>query len=200
MVVNGNVVQRTVIKPTAPFTPRITVDDGNPGQAVVVTRFVKGVARHYAPILDEQQTYGTAGPVPGPGGGNGINHPASDAWNAIWGPVIAQSDLGLLRYAASRHALGGLAAAGRTRATAYPIYADTDTFTTVATGAGAALPDYPSGEPVTLFNDGANPLAIWPNTDADRIGTLPPGAATTLAPGAMAVFERDRPLHWFPVR
>ena len=199
VVVDGNVVQRTVIKPTAPFTPRITVDNG-PGQAMIVTRFVKGVARHYAPILDEQQTYGTAGPIPGPGGGNGINHPASDAWNAIWGPVIAQSDLGLLRYAASRYALGGLTAAGHDPATAYPVYADTDTFATVATGTGAALPDYPAGEPVTVFNDGANPLAIWPNNDADRIGTLPPGAATTLAPGAMAVFERDRPLHWFPVR
>ncbi len=195
VVVNGSAVQRTVIKPTAPFTPRITVDDGNPGQAVVVTRFVKGVARRCAPILDAQQAYG-----PGATGGNGINHPASDGWNAIWGAVIAQSDLGLLRYASSRYALGGLQAAGRGRATAYPVYADVDTFTTVANGAGAALPDYPVGAPVTLFNDGANPLAVWPNSDADRIGSLPAGAAATLAPGAMAEFVRDRVLHWFQAR
>ena len=167
---------------------------------MVVTRFVKGAARRYAPILDRQEAYGTAGPGPNPGGGNGINHPASAGWNAVWGAVIAQSDFGLLRYASSRYALGGLQAAGRTRATAYPIYADTDTFTTVADGAGATLPGYPVGEPVTVFNDGANPLTLWPNDDADRIGTLPPGAAATVAPGAMAVFERDRALHWFPVR
>ena len=200
VVANGTVVQRTVIKPTAPFTPRIYVDDNNTGQAMVVTRFVKGAARRYAPILDRQEAYGTAGPGPNPGGGNGINHPASAGWNAVWGAVIAQSDFGLLRYASSRYALGGLQAAGRTRATAYPIYADTDTFTTVADGAGATLPGYPVGEPVTVFNDGANPLTLWPNDDADRIGTLPPGAAATVAPGAMAVFERDRALHWFPVR
>ncbi len=195
VVVNGSAVQRTVIKPTAPFIPRITVDNGNPGQAVIVTRFVKGVARRYAPILDEQEAYG-----PGATGGNGINHPASGAWNTIWGSVIAQSDFGLLRYASSRYALGGLAAAGRTRATAYPIYADTDTFTTVSDGTGAALPDYPVGEPVTVFNDGASALSVWPNSDADRIGSLPAGIAATVGPGAMAVFERDRALHWFPVR
>ena len=199
VVANGTVVQQTVIKPTAPFTPRIYVDD-NPGRTVVVTKFVKGTARRYAPILDQQEAYGTAGPGPNPGGGNGINHPASAGWNAVWGAVIAQSDFGLLRYASSRYALGGLQAAGRTRATAYPIYADTDTFTTVADGAGAVLPDYPVGEPVTVFNDGANPLTLWPNDEADRIGTLPPGVAATVAPGAMAVFERDQVLHWFPVR
>ncbi len=195
VVVNGSAVQRTVIKPTAPFTPRITVDDGNPGQAVVVARFVKGVARRYAPILDAQQAYG-----PGATGGNGINHPASDGWNAVWGAVIARSDFGLLRYASSRYALGGLQASGRSRATAYPIYADIDTFSTVAAGAGAALPDYRAGEPVTVFNDGANPLSVWPNSDADRIGTLPPGSPVTLGPGAMAEFERDTALHWFQVR
>ncbi len=209
IVVNGSVVQRTVIKPTAPFTPRIYVDDGNPGQAVVVTKFVKGVARHYAPVLDEREVYGpapsdtragtTASGSPATGG-NGINHPASDGWNFIWGSVIAQSDFGLLRYASSRYALGGLAATGHDRATAYPIYADVDTFTAVANGAGAALPDYPAGEPVTVFNDGAGALAIWPNNDDDRIGTLPPGAAATLGPGAMAEFERDKALHWFQLR
>ena len=211
VVVNGNAVQRTVVKPTAPFIPRIYVDNGNPGPAVVVPKFVRGMTRRYAPILDEQEAYGPVAARPGAApaaadaaapatGGNGINHPASAAWNAIWGAVVAQSDFGLLRYASSRYALGGLAAAGRTRATAYPIYADTDTFTAVANGASAALPDYPVSEPVTVFNDGANPLALWPNSDADRIGNLPPSAAATLAPGAMAVFERDRALHWFPVR
>jgi hypothetical protein len=56
----------------------------------------------------------------------------------------------------------GLTATGSTQATALPLGADNNAFSTVAAGTGAILPSMNPGDDITVYNGGANALLIYP--------------------------------------
>jgi hypothetical protein len=73
-------------------------------------------------------------------------------------------------------AAGGLIATGTNLATALPLVADINDVVTVAANTGVSLPAAIAGRSVTIFNAGANPLAVYSiGTD-----TVDGGASVTL--------------------
>jgi hypothetical protein len=55
-----------------------------------------------------------------------------------------------------------LTATGSTQATAFPVPADVNRFTTVAASTGAVLPPMNPGDEVQIINAGANALLVYP--------------------------------------
>lgn len=60
----------------------------------------------------------------------------------------------------------GLTATGSTQATALALPGDVNYFTTVAASTGTILPAMNPGDEVTIYNKGANALAVYPPTGA----------------------------------
>lgn len=63
-----------------------------------------------------------------------------------------------------------LTATGTTQATALPLGADNNNFTTVAAGSGCILPAMNPGDDITVYNGGANALLIYPPVGAQIKG------------------------------
>ncbi len=80
----------------------------------------------------------------------------------------------------------GLTATGTNQATAFPVFAQQAAFSTVASGTGAVLPPA-SGGPITIYNDGANALLVYP-APGDQIQGSAIDAAVTILAGRSATF------------
>ena len=74
----------------------------------------------------------------------------------------------------------GLTATGTTQATALPLGADNNAFSTVPANSGALLPQMNPGDDITVYNGGANSLAIYPPVGG-QIKGLGVNAAYSLA-------------------
>lgn len=74
----------------------------------------------------------------------------------------------------------GLTAAGTTQATALPLGADNNSFTTVAASSGCILPAMNPGDDVTIYNGGAQTLSVYPPVGG-QIKGLGTNAAYALA-------------------
>lgn len=74
----------------------------------------------------------------------------------------------------------GLLATGTIQGDAYAIVYAVNEFTTVASGTGALLPTSTVGMGVTIYNGGANPLKVYPNSGA-TINGLATNAAMLLS-------------------
>lgn len=88
--------------------------------------------------------------------------------------------------AAAPPGLEGLTASGTTQATAYPIAATVNVFSTVPSGSGCYLPSIPGT--IRIFNQGANALKVYP-TGGDKIAPNAVNASVTLGAGSSASFD-----------
>lgn len=86
-------------------------------------------------------------------------------------------------------------AAGTTQTDAKKIYTATVRFTTVASGAGAVLPDGVRGDSVLVVNDGANDLSLYPPS-GHAIDNLATNAAMTVPAGEAIWLDRVTRLGW----
>lgn len=73
-----------------------------------------------------------------------------------------------------------LTATGTTQATAAPLGADLNRFTTVAASSGCILPAMNPGDSIQVFNAGANPLSLYPPVGG-AINALGTNAAYSIA-------------------
>ena len=107
------------------------------------------------------------------------------------GPVFAQVPMG----GCAGTVANGLSASGTTQANAYVLTASASEFSSVATGTGALLPVVQIGSAVTIYNDGANPLSVYPQ-NGGQIGTGSINAPFLIAPGSMASFRQMTAMTW----
>jgi hypothetical protein len=82
----------------------------------------------------------------------------------------------------------GLTAAGSTQATALPLPADVNRFTTVAASTGAILPPSNPGDMIVVQNAGANALAVYPPVGAAINAVATNGAYSVATATPTAVF------------
>lgn len=74
----------------------------------------------------------------------------------------------------------GLTATGSSQATALPIGADNNQFTTVSASTGCILPPMNPGDDITIYNGGAQTLSVYPPVGG-QIKGLGTNAAYSLA-------------------
>lgn len=82
----------------------------------------------------------------------------------------------------------GIAAAGTTQATATVLTTDLNYITTCAAGAGVILPVGELSKTATIFNNGANTLAVYPPVGG-VLGSLATNIACFVAPGQSMDFK-----------
>lgn len=76
---------------------------------------------------------------------------------------LVQAGLSAVQAAAVQGTVASaLTALGASQATALPLGADNNAFSTVAAGTGAILPQMNPGDDITVYNGGANALLIYP--------------------------------------
>lgn len=100
--------------------------------------------------------------------------------------------LSLLNAAASTQAIAtieqGLVAKGTNQATALQLNAQWNEVDTVAAGTGVLLSNYGAGQSQVVFNEGANPLNVYPAPGA-QINAMAANAPFVLAVGTRGTFE-----------
>lgn len=92
----------------------------------------------------------------------------------------------------------GLSAAGSTQGTATAITHQTNEFTTVGSGQGAALPTPEQGEFIFVANAGANALSVYP-ASGHSINALAANAAFSVASGKTALFCAATSSKWYSI-
>ena len=104
-------------------------------------------------------------------------------------PALAQNINGV--------GVGGLTATGSTQVTALLVTACSNLFTTVAASTGAILPIVSAtqqqcragaGDIIAIYNNGANPLAVYPPV-GQSIGTLSANTAISVPAGKSGMFS-----------
>ena len=94
----------------------------------------------------------------------------------------------------------GLTALGSTQSTAFPLTNNSwHEFTTVASGTGAILPTGMAPSEIRVFNNGANPLRIYPPVG----GTINAGTANlpvSLAAGNGLTYWASSPSNWYSIQ
>lgn len=100
--------------------------------------------------------------------------------------------LSLLNKAASDQATStvdsGLTAKGTNQATALQLSSQWNEVDTVPAGAGVLLSAFQEGQSQTVFNEGTNPLLVYP-PPGSNINALTENAAFSLASGSRATFD-----------
>lgn len=94
---------------------------------------------------------------------------------------------GLAAQAIAGTSSSALTATGTTQATAYFLSADINTFSTVAASTGAVLPIGNQGDRITVVNNGANALAVYPPVGGG-LGNQSTNTAYSLQAGCAADF------------
>ena len=90
----------------------------------------------------------------------------------------------------------GLIATGTTQADALELWNAINRFSTVASGTGAKLPkNAEPGDEVLVYNDGANPLLVYPIT-GQSIDDNSANEAVTVPTGSEARFTKHKDLLW----
>jgi len=89
----------------------------------------------------------------------------------------------------------GLTATGTTQADAYALTAASNEFTTVASGTGAVLPSASPGDSVLVYNGGANPLRIYPQT-GEQLNGQPTNAPHLLSVNTAVEFTKLTSTRW----
>jgi len=115
-------------------------------------------------------------------------------------PIVIDSVTGdlyvLISNTVKRIAASGIAAAltatGTNQATAYSMTASINQFTTVAAGTGCVLT---AGPQQTVYNGGANPLTVYPNTSA-RINNLSVNQGVLIAVNTACTFFYVTATQW----
>ena len=87
-----------------------------------------------------------------------------------------------------------LVAAGTTQATALAVVNDINIFSTVAAGAGAILPTFGSAF-VTVFNNGANALLVYPPVGGS-VNQAALNTAFSVAAGKSCTFQTPDGMTW----
>ena len=87
----------------------------------------------------------------------------------------------------------GLSASGTTSSDAYQMVKVYNTFTTVASGAGAKLPPTEEGEVIYVTNNGANALKIYPY---EATTTIDGGVPSTVNVGCSAIYFAPTRTSW----
>ena len=92
----------------------------------------------------------------------------------------------------------GLTAIGTTQTDAYALVYAVNEFTTVATDTGAVLPSSSTGMSITVYNGGANPLKLYPNSGA-TINGLASNAAMLLQKNTAVTFTCVSATRWIGI-
>ena len=82
-----------------------------------------------------------------------------------------------------------LIATGSTIADALGLVTDWNLIGIVAAGTGVAIPPLKPGNDIEVFNGGANALKVYPFSSTAQIDALGNGAAFSLAPGKLRIFQ-----------
>ena len=137
-----------------------------------------------------QPVFATNSPALGISGGmdqtGAIGTAASACGN---GGTVCTISLGSLANSGASGAATGLTAAGTTQATAYAISSSSSQFTTVPAGSGAILGQVPVGGSVTIYNDGANALSVYPPSGA-AFANQAANSPSSVPAGASAIYRR----------
>jgi hypothetical protein len=90
-----------------------------------------------------------------------------------------------------------VSAAGTNQATATPLTATVNNVSTVASGTGVNLPASAAGRQITIQNNGANTLTVYPAQGAsDTINGLAATVGVKLVPGVIATFNATAAGAW----
>lgn len=90
----------------------------------------------------------------------------------------------------------GLTAAGTTISDALALTKLVNVVTTAAASTGVKLPDAPIGQMVTVQNNGANAINVFPHSASGTINAGSAGAAVTTASAAGAICIRNSSTDW----
>ena len=90
----------------------------------------------------------------------------------------------------------GLTAAGTTISDALALTSLVNVVTTAAASTGVKLPDAPIGQMVTVQNNGANAINVFPHSASGTINAGSAGAAVTTASAAGAICIRNSSTDW----
>ena len=144
-------------------------------------------------IAEGQPVFATTGGV---AGGLDANGAIGTAWSVSGaGTATVRLDLDPGMKGGATGAGTSLTAAGTTQATATPVRNSTNQFSTVAPGSGVMLGIVPVGGSVTIYNDGANVLRVYPPLGGQIAGAGANGAVT-LAAGASGTYRRIATTLW----
>ena len=138
-------------------------------------------------IAQGQPVFATAGGVAGGLAATGAIGTARIASPAGAASITLDLDPGMK--GGSPGAATGLTAAGSNQATATAVTSETNQFTNVPAGSGTMLAIVQVGATITIFNDGANGLRVYPPSGA-AIGDAGINAPVTVQPGSSASFHR----------
>lgn len=210
-VTSGTPVSASVNNQVRPYV------EGTPFIGIASATFNAGVI---GPVVTDAELYGSGGGGNFFGGVKAVPTQAITAGQPVFvaaggfvGGMSADGAIGTAAYASSPtqnfvalnlfqgQRSGGesvaneLTAAGTTQATAYTLIAAVNRFTTVAAGSGAILGLAPIGQSVTIYNDGANALLVYPQAGA-AIGTGATNAGLSLAAGATGTYRRLTATTW----
>lgn len=89
----------------------------------------------------------------------------------------------------------GLTATGTTQNDAYALTAAANEFTTVGSGSGAILPSASPGDSVLVYNGGANPLKIYPQS-GEQLNGQPTNAPHVLSVNTAVMFCKLTSTRW----
>lgn len=107
--------------------------------------------------------------------------PWSNFFQSLWQRTGAGTGI-------SNKVMTGLTATGLTQATALKLTTDWNEVDTVAANSGVMLPSLQPGQPVMVFNGGANALLVYPATGI-QIDALGVNVAYSLATGKTQIFN-----------
>ncbi len=144
-------------------------------------------------IAGGQPIFATTGGV---AGGLDATGAIGTAWSGSGaGTTTVRVDLDPGMKGGATGAATSLTAAGTTQATAMLVRNSTNQFSTVAPGSGAMLGIVPVGQSVTIYNDGANILKVYPPLGG-QIGAAGANYPVSLAAGASGTYRRIATTRW----
>ena len=89
-----------------------------------------------------------------------------------------------------------LTAAGTVITDALDLTADTNVIGTCASGAGVQVPACELGDSVEIYNGGANPCSVYPDSTSVQFNALGNGNAFLLATNTMCICRRITSARW----
>lgn len=98
--------------------------------------------------------------------------------------------------APTRSVSATVTAAGTTISDAFALTSLVNVLTSVGASTGVKLPDVPVGQIVTVQNNGANAVNIWPHSVSGTLNGGGGGSAVTTAAAAGAICIRNSSLDW----
>jgi len=172
------------------------------GDGVVLRASTPGVTQKVAnSTANVIQVYAAGSDtINGIAGATGVPVPPGDVAYfecAVAGAWMFEAGLGATGQLSLVLACDGITAAGTSQATATQLVANINNVTTVAAGTGVNLPASAPGQDITIMNNGANPLLVYPLQGAtDTINGVAATTGIAIHPGTTATFNSSAAGAW----